>query len=175
MKEPAREERVTIGKVLKPRGLRGEVKVLPLTDIPDRFEQLRTVVVSLAQGREVMLEIEHVTYYKGCVYLRFSDRNSLEDVQELVGGLLQVDQTDVPELPEGVYYHFEILDSVVYTDENRRLGQVVDILETGSHDVYVVQGDDREYLIPATREIVRQIDREQRRITIHPLEGLLDI
>ena len=175
MKIPAREERVTIGKVLKPRGLRGEVKVLPLTDIPDRFEQLHTVVVSLAQGQEVTLEIERVNYYNGCVYLQFSARNSLEDVQELVGGLLQVDQSDVPELPEGIYYHFEILDSMVYTEENRQLGRVVDILETGSHDVYVVQGNDREYLIPATKEIVRHIDREQRTITIHPLEGLLDI
>lgn len=161
--------------MLKPRGLRGEVKVLPLTDIPDRFEQVHTVVASLAQGREVMLEIEHVRYYKHCVYLRFSGKNSLEDVQELAGGLLQVDPSNVPELPEGVYYHFEIIDSVVYTDENRCLGRVVEILETGAHDVYVIRDNGREYLIPATEEVIRHIDREQRTITIHPLEGLLDI
>jgi 16S rRNA processing protein RimM len=175
VKATAREERITIGKVLKPRGLRGDVKILPLTDIPDRFEQLHSVTISLAHGRELTLEIERVTYYKSYVYLRFSFKDSLEAVQELVGGLLQVDLADVPELPEGMFYQFEILESAVYTDQQQYLGRVVDILETGSHDVYVIQGDSREYLIPATQHIVRHIDRERRTITIHPLEGLLEI
>lgn len=168
-------EPITIGKILKPRGLRGEVKVLSLTDIPDRFEHLKTVSVHTAQGQDVTVEIESVSSYKGFVYLQFRERNSVEDVQNLIGGLLQVERSSVPKLPEGVYYHFEIIDSVVYTEDNQRLGTVVDILETGSHDVYVVQEDGREYLIPATEEVVRHIDREKGVIIIHPLEGLLDL
>ena len=175
MKTTHSNEPITIGKILKPRGLRGEVKVLSLTDIPDRFEHLKTVYVNTAQGQGVTVEIESVSSYKGFVYLRFRGKDSVEDVQSLIGGLLQVERSSVPELPEGVYYHFEIIDSVVYTDDNQRLGTVVDILETGGHDVYIVQGDDREYLIPATEEIVRHIDREKGIIIIHPLEGLLDL
>ena len=94
---------------------------------------------------------------------------------DLVDGEILVEPSAAPELPEGIYYHFEILDSEVYTDEGQRLGVVVDILKTGAHDVYVVQEGQREYFIPVTVDIVRQIDRMQKRITIHPLEGLLDL
>lgn len=175
MKTEAHDEFITIGKVLKTRGLRGEVKVLALTDIPDRFEQLDTVYVNIAPQNMLSVTIEHVGYYKGFVYLHFRGRNSIEDVQEFIGKALQIKRKESPELPDGVYYHFEIIDSEVYTDENQRLGTVVDILETGAHDVYIIQGDEREYLIPAIREIVTQIDREKGRIIVHPLEGLFDL
>ena len=175
MKTILPDERVTIGKVLKTRGVRGEVKVLPLTDIPNRFEQLEAVYVNSAQNQDVTLEIEHVSYYKGFVYLRFKGLNSIEDVQDFVGHLLQVERKDVPVLPEGVYYHFEIIDSQVYTEDLRYLGKVVNILETGSNDVYIVQNDEREYLIPSTREVVTHIDRKKKVITVHPIEGLLDL
>ena len=132
MKTTDLEELVTIGKIVKTRGLHGEVKVFPLTDILDRFEDLETVHVRRTQGQDVLVEIETVNYYKGFVYLQFRERNSVEDVQDLIGGLLQVDRASVPELPEDVYYHFEVIGSVVYTEDARRLGTVVDILETGT-------------------------------------------
>jgi 16S rRNA processing protein RimM len=116
-----------------------------------------------------------VSYYKCFVYLRFQGYNFIEDVEELIGKTLQVKRTASPALPDGVYYHYEILDSEVYTEQNQRLGKVIDILETGAHDVYVVQGDEREYLIPVTREIVTQINREKGIITVRPIEGLLDL
>ena len=175
MKAVHSNEPVTIGKILKSRGLRGEVKVLPLTDIPDRFEHLDTVTVHIPQGQNVIVEVEHVSSYKGFVYFRFRGRDSLEDVQDLIGGALQVERASAPKLPEGVYYHFEIIDAVVYTEEGERLGVVANILETGSNDVYEVQGDEREYLIPATEDVVKHIDREKGEIIIHPLEGLLDL
>lgn len=167
-------ERVAIGKILKPRGLRGEVKVLPLTDWDDRFERVDRVCVSLA-GEDTWLEIEQVRYHDPFVYVSFIGRTSREAIEDLLGKELLVDQADVPVLPEGVFYQFEILDAVVFTDDGQRLGSVIEILNTGAHDVYVVQGEKREYLIPATDEIVRQIDREKKTITIHPIEGLLEL
>lgn len=170
-----RNERITIGEILRPKGLQGEVKVLPLTDIPDRFNSLSHVFVSLPDRQDLVIEIANSREYKGFVYARFVGRESRESVEELVGGLMQVERSSVPELPDDVYYQFEILDAEVLTDTGERLGIVTDIMETGAHDVYVVQGDEREFLIPATKETVRHIDREQGRITIHPLEGLLDL
>jgi 16S rRNA processing protein RimM len=169
------DERVTIGKILKPRGIRGEVKVLPLTDIPDRFDHLSSVYVDTGDDPIGRITIDHVSYYKGFVYLRFKGYNSIEKVKPFVGCALQVDREESPELPEGLYYHFEIIDSDVYTDDGQYLGKVTDILETGSHDVYIVRGEEREYLIPSTKEVVTQIDRQNRKILIHPLEGLLDL
>lgn len=168
------DEAISIGKILKPRGLQGEVKVLPLTDIPGRFDQLDQVTVRCAQ-ETVTLNIEQVRYHQGVVYLVFAGRYSREAVQDLIGGDIQVMQSSAPALPEGMYYHFEILGARVSTDEGRYLGTVADILRTGAHDVYVVQGERREYLIPATEEVVRQVDRQHRTIIIHPLKGLLDL
>lgn len=165
---------ISIGKIVKPRGLQGEVKVLSLTDLPDRFDQLEQVNIRCAQ-KTVTLTIEQVRYHQGAVYLVFAGRYSREAIEDLIGGEIQVMQSSAPELPAGVYYHFEILGARVLTDDGRYLGTLADILRTGAHDVYVVQGERREYLIPATDEIVRQIDREQRTITIHPLKGLLDL
>lgn len=169
------DERITIGEILRPKGLRGEVKVLPLTDIPDRFDSLAQVFIVLPNGEDLHEEIIDSRPHNGFEYVQFAHRTSREDAESLVGGLIQVPRSASPELPEDVYYRFEILDAEVFTDDGQRLGTVVDILETGAHDVYVVCEGEREYLIPAHQEIVRQIDREHGRIVIHPLEGLLDL
>lgn len=169
------DERITIGEILRPKGLSGEVKVLPLSDIPDRFDSLAQVFIALPNGEDLQEEIIDSRPHSGFEYVRFVHRTSREDVESLIGGLIQVPRSASPELPEDVYYRFEILDAEVFTDDGQRLGIVVDILETGAHDVYVVRDGDREYMIPAHQEVVRQIDREHGRIVIHPLEGLLDL
>ena len=169
------DERVTIGKILRPRGIRGELKVLSLTDIPDRFEALEAVFAHAPGKESFRLEIEHVTYYKDFVYLCFKGYDSIDRAQELIGYVLQVDRTESPELPEGLYYHFEILDAEVYTDDGRYLGKVVDILETGGSDVYIVRDGKQEYLIPSNPEVVTEIDRERGKIRVHPLDGLLEL
>jgi 16S rRNA processing protein RimM len=171
----SRDERITIGEILRPKGLKGELKVLPLTDIPNRFSDLSRAIVALPNGQDVPVEVAASREYKGFAYICFAHRDSRESTEDLVGGLIQVERASVPELPDDVYYHFEILDAEVVTDEGERLGIVVDIMETGAHDVYVVQGDEKEYLIPANKETVREIDRQQGRVTIHSIEGLLDL
>jgi len=93
----------------------------------------------------------------------------------LVGGEIRIDAADVPELPDGVYYHFELIGATVYTENRRCLGIVDDILATGSADVYVVRDGAQEYLIPAAPDIVVGFDRESRELTIRPPAGLLEI
>lgn len=171
----ASDERITVGEILRPRGLKGEVKVLPLTDIPDRFCALSQVFIVLPGGESLEEEVIGNNPHNGFEYLQFARRTSRESVEPLIGGLIQVDREAVPELPEGVYYQFEILGTEVLTDEGRRLGTVVEIVETGAHDVYVVRDGNQEYLIPANPEIIQQIDLERNTIIIHPLEGLLEL
>ncbi|GAK49911.1 ribosome maturation factor rimM [Candidatus Moduliflexus flocculans] len=170
-----RTEWITIGKIVKTRGIRGEVKVLPLTDIPDRFEYLNSVHVMWPDGRVQQLVIENASYHHGGVFLCFEGYSSIEQSEQLVGCSLAVDRATSPKLPEGVYYHYEILDADVYTEQGDYLGNVTDILETGSHDVYVVRREEKEYLIPSTNEIVLTIDREQKKILIRPICGLLEL
>jgi 16S rRNA processing protein RimM len=175
VKSDESQERIRIGKIVRPRGIRGEVKVLPLTDIPGRFEQLDEVYVEMAVDDVQTLVIEEVRSYKGCVYLRFQGLDSIEAVEVFRGKYLQVTRMQTPELPEDEFYHFEIIGAAVYTEDNRYLGTVSDILETSAHDVFIVQGADREYLIPSHPDLVTHIDRKAARITVHPLEGLLEI
>lgn len=170
-----RTEWITIGKIVKTRGIRGEVKVLPLTDIPDRFEHLDSVYVIMPDGRVQEMNIEGASYHRGCVFLCFEGYTSVEQSEQLVGCSLAVDRSASPKLPEGVYYHYEILDADVYTEQGEYLGKVTDILETGSHDVYVARHEGKEYLIPSTNEIVLTIDRELRKIIIRPISGLLEL
>lgn len=167
-----RAEWITIGKIVKTRGIRGEVKVLPLTDIPDRFEHLDRVHVALPDGRVQLLDIEGARYHHGCVFLCFAGYTSIEQSERLVGGSLTVETS--PELPEGVYYHYEILDADVYTEQGDYLGAVTDIIETGSHDVYVARREGKEFLFPSTKEIVLTIDRELKRIIVRPIRGLFE-
>lgn len=168
-------ERINIGKILRPRGVCGEVKVLPLTDIPGRFDQLDEVYVEMAADETQTLVIEEVKSYKGCVYLRFQGLDSAEAAEALRGKYLQVDRGQSPELSENEFYHFEIIGAAVYTEDDAYLGAVSEILETGARDILVVQGVDREYLIPFHPDLVTHIDRKAARITVHPLEGLLDL
>ena len=170
-----RTEWITIGKIVKTRGIRGEVKVFPLTDIPDRFEQLESVHAVLPDGRVQQLNIEDASYHHGCVFLCFEGYTSVEQSERLVGSLLSVDRSTSPTLPEGVYYHYEILDADVYTEQGEYLGKVTDILETGSHDVYVARREEKEFLIPSTNEIVLSVDRERGKIIIRPIDGLLEL
>lgn len=169
------QEWISIGKILKPRGVHGEVKVLPLTDIPGRFEQLDEVYVERTTDDVQRMSIDRVKSYKGFIYLQFQGVNTIEAAEELRGKYLQVARAQVPELPENEFYHFEIIGAEVYTEDRRYLGTVRDILETGAHDVFIVRDADREYLIPSHPDIMTQIDRTAARITVRPLEGLLDL
>jgi len=167
------DELLTIGKIVKPQGLQGEVKVLPLTDLPQRFDLLSQVQVLLADHRVLSLSIERVRYYKGFVYLKFKGYTSIAHVESLVGGLLQIERSEAVDLPEGHYLHFDIIGLTAYTEEGQKLGVVTDILSTGSNDVYVVKAQHDEYLIPATTEVIKKVDLTEKILVIHPLEGLL--
>jgi 16S rRNA processing protein RimM len=167
---------ITIGKILKPVGLRGEVKVLPLTDFPDRFKALREVIVQIKEEEKPQqYQIDHVRYGPPFVYITFSGFFSVDQVDVLIGGLIQIPEEQRVLLPEGSYYQFELQDVDVYLEDGTLLGKVNQILQTGSNDVFVVKSDTREYLIPALHTIVKEIDISKKRMMIHPMDGLLEL
>jgi 16S rRNA processing protein RimM len=165
---------ITIGKILKPVGLRGEVKVLLLTDFPDRFKALREVIVQTKSERQ-QYQIDHVRYGAPFVYITFAGFSSADQVDILIGGLIQIPEEQRVPLPEGSYYQFELQDIDVYLEDGTFLGKVNQILQTGSNDVFVVKSDTREYLIPALHTIVKEIDISKKRMMIHPMDGLLEL
>lgn len=169
------EDLFTIGKVLKPVGLQGEVKVALLTDFPERFDALKGVHVQTKHGEAFRLHIAGIRHGPPFVYLSFVDLTDISEVTALRGALLQVPASERVSLPEGRYFQSDLLGLDVYTKEDIVLGKVSDIIETGSHDVFVVTGEQGEFLIPAQHKFVTEIDLAGKRMVVDPIEGLLDL
>ena len=155
-------ERIVIGRVGAAHGIRGELRIIPLTDFPERFAALREVMVG-----DELLHIESVKPQGKNFLMRFREYTVREDAQKLTGRLLTVARAEAAPLDEGEYYVFDIVGLTVYDEENNELGTVENVLRTGSNDVYAVRSEDgREILIPALRKVVRTIDVPNGRMTV---------
>ncbi|MDA8099833.1 MAG: ribosome maturation factor RimM [Nitrospiraceae bacterium] len=165
---------ITIGKVQKPHGVKGEVKVEPLTDHLDRFRKLRRVFLTASDEKTQECAVKAVRYLDSIPLLQLAGYDSPERARELNGRLVQIPEEEAVPLPEGQYYWFELIGMEVLSEAGEKLGRIVDIFQTGSNDVYVMQSGKREIYLPATKEIVKQVDRQAKRMVIHVMEGLLD-
>ncbi len=163
---------IAIGKVLKPWGLKGTVKIQSYAESPESFLRISEVHADGKDGL-IVLCLESVRKHKKAVLLKFKGRDRVEDVQGLVGNTLYVDKRDLPSLEEGEYYWYQLIGMEVWTDAGKPVGRLEQILDTGNHDVYVVRQGERETLIPAVREVIQKVDVAGRRMTIRAIEGLL--
>ena len=111
---------------------------------------------------------------RGALIISFEGINSREEAALLRRAVIEVQENNLPALPENKFYHRQIIGLIVVTPEGRKIGQITEIIETGSNDVYVVKGQGKEYLIPAIKDVVSCIDLRSGTITITPLKGLLD-
>jgi len=167
-------EWATIGQVVALFGVRGEVKVRSLTDIPDRFHQLEAVY--LGPDAVQTYKIEHVRPYKGeMVILKLAGINDANAAEALRNRSLLIPLEQLAKLPPDSYYQHDILGLTVHLLDGRELGPIVDILETGSNDVYIIKGSDgKQIMIPALKTVIKQIDLLRRTMYIDPLPGLLE-
>jgi 16S rRNA processing protein RimM len=165
---------ITIGKIVKVWGFKGEVKVLPITNNLKRFGRLLSVYIVSPEGKELKKRIRGVKYGKDAIILSLEGFRNVEEASGLLNHFIKIPAGDLYPLPEGEYYIFQLLGLKVYTDEGREIGILSDIFSTGSNDVYVVRKDKKEYLIPAIREVIKEIDIKKKRMVIHPMDGLLD-
>ena len=159
---------VAIGRVGAPWGVRGAVRVLPLTDRRRQLAAGRTV--NVANERRT---IESARWQKGMVYLRLSGIEGPEAAAELRGRLLAIPESELEPLPEGQYYRFQLIGLAVISTDGEALGHLTEVLSTGANDVYVVRGEEGELLLPATDEVVREIDLETGHMLVQVLPGLL--
>jgi len=168
------EDLVQIGKIIGTHGHKGEVKVYPLTDFPERFLSLQEVILMTSSGQIKALSVKNSRFHKTYVIMELEGCHTISEAQELKGCTINIPQEQVHPLEDGEYYYFQLIGLQVYTEEELYLGILDNIFPTGSNDVYVVKNDQKEYLIPAIKEVVKEVNLEKRRITIHPLKGLLD-
>lgn len=166
-------EFIAIGKILKTQGNRGAVRVLPLTDFPERFKELEEIKVSI-KGARLTMNIEETVRRQKFVIIKFREINDMNAAESIKGGILEISRDQLFPLPPGHYYIFEIVGLVVYGSGGERFGQITEVLQTGANDVYIVDTGGKPLLIPALKQVVKEIDLPGRRMVVDLPEGLMD-
>lgn len=163
-----------IGQIIRPHGVRGEVRVVPHTDQPERFGWLKSVYLGL--DRPQLLEVEKVRYHEGqgLVLLKLSGYDDRDKADELRGQWLQVREEDAIPLEEGEYFLYQLQGLAVHSDDGRDLGHLREIIETGANNVFVVHGGFGEILLPNIPEVILDIDFAASLMTVHLLPGLVE-
>ena len=166
-------EWATIGKVVALFGLQGELKVISMTDIPDRFTELEEIYTAPGHTRR---RIERVRPYKGdMVILKLAGIDDANAAEALRNVNLEIPVQELAKLPPDSYYQHDILGLNVLTLDGREIGKIVDIMPTGGNDVYVVKtSSGGQALIPAVKAVVKQVDLLRHVMYIDPIRGLLD-
>ena len=168
------EELVAVAKIVKPRGLRGELVADVLTDFPERFERLENIVALLPDGARRDLKIENFWFQKGRIVFKFAGFDSIEEAETLRNVEVCIPESEAVELEEGEFFDWELENCEVETVEGLRLGRVRELMRTGGTEILVVEGAEKEYLIPFAESICTEIDVENKLIKIDAPEGLLE-
>jgi 16S rRNA processing protein RimM len=166
---------VLLGKVAGTHGIRGELRVVAYSGDCSTLAALDRIMLRDPRGSLQEVAIASVRPQGGKALVRLEAFTGIDEVAPLVGREVLARRGQLPDLEEGEYYWHDLLGLRVVTEGGGELGTIAEIIATGSNDVYVVRGQGREYMIPATTEVVTAIDIAARTMTVSPLEGLLDL
>lgn len=168
------EDMLRVGVITSTHGLLGEVKVFPTTDDMTRFKKLKKVFVDL--GREQLeLNIASVRFFKNLVILKFKEYGNINEVERLLKKDLLITRDQAVPLAENENFICDMIGLNVVTDDNIEIGTLKDILQTGANDVYIVETKEgKEVLIPAIKQCVLDVNLEEKKVTVHLLEGMLE-
>jgi len=168
---PAFQELVLVGRVVKPQGRHGEVAVLPITDREDRFPLLAHAFLPAEGGQAREVRVERVWPHKGRFVLKLAGVDSIDAAEALRGLELRIGEEELAELPQGSYYHHQLVGLQVEDEAGAPLGTVGDVLETGAEArVLVVRSEAGETLVPFAASFVKEVDLERRRLIIEKPE-----
>lgn len=158
---------LTVGVILAPHGVRGDIRIKPLTEKPERFLEAPSInIKGFGQAK-----IENARWHKQFILLKLQGIDDMDAADRLRGLEIVMDKSELGKLPEGRYYAFEVIGLDVYTTAGELLGKVNDILTTGAADVYAVKlVDGKELLLPAIKEVVIEIDIDNKKMVVQPQE-----
>ena len=167
------EDLLKVGVITTTHGVRGEVKVYPTTDEPERFLELDYVL--LDTGRELRkLEIKNVKFFKNLVILKFKGVDNINDIEKYKGRDLWIPRKEGQELEEDEYYIADLLGMSVVLEDGQEFGTLKDVMETGANDVYIIDSAEHgEVLLPAIKECILDVDLEKNVMTIHLMKWLI--
>lgn len=167
------EDYITIGEIVAPHGHRGAVRVFPLTDFPERFLKMRKVRVFM--GNEMYVyPVESAGRHKRFILLKLAGVDNIGTAESLRTALIKVPRSETVPLPPGHHYVFEIVGLKVWSEKGAFIGEVGAVFKTGANDVYsVTSPNGKEILIPAIKEVVREINISEGKLVVRLPEGLI--
>ena len=168
-----KQEYFEVGQIVNTFGIKGQVKVKPFTDDLERFEELKSVLVE--KGKELIeMQIEEVKYQQTVVLLKLKGIENMDMAEKLKGCYLKIKREDARKLPNDTYFIADLIGLDVYTEDGMLLGKVDDIYNNKSNDIYVIKDElGKQILLPAIKDVIKHIDIENEKITVHLLNGLI--
>ena len=158
---------------MKPHGIRGELRVLPVTDEPDRFSLLDEVIVALKNKPPAVFKISSARLHGGMVILKIEGVDDRGAASAFIGGVIKIPESSALPLGDDEYYFRDLLGMEVFTEDGERLGAIADVLRTGANDVYSVEtADKKNILIPAIKSCVLSVSVREKKMTVRLMEGL---
>lgn len=171
------EDLYQVGSITQTHGIRGEVKVFPLTDDISRFKNMKNLLLDGGKDGYISLEVENARPQKNLVILKFKGIDNINDIEKYKGQGLYVTKENRVELKDDEYFIADLIGCEVYvdTDTDKKFGTISDVMETGANDVYEITLENgKTVLVPAIKECILNVDIEGGRVDIHLLEGLMD-
>lgn len=164
---------IQIGRIANTHGVKGEMKIIPLTNDIYRFDHLK---IAFLGEEKIKVEVENVKYHKGLVIIKFREFNNINDIISFKDEYIYILEKDKVDLPKDHYFLFDIVNCEVYDTQDNYIGIVKEVLQSASNDIYIVRDNDKgkEYLIPAVKEFFINIDIENKKIVIEPIEGMIE-
>ncbi len=163
------------GKIITTHGLRGEVKVYPLTDSPDDFKRLKEVVVKKGDKTSCH-RLEKAARFKNVMIVKLSDIDDVDTARTYVDSLLLAERDQLKELRKDQYYEADLIGMKVSDERYGELGVLSEVLHTGANDVYSVRLEDgKELLLPAIHSCILDVDVENKSMRVHVLDGLMEL
>ena len=166
-------EFIAYGKVLKPHGLSGEVKVLPYSGDTGSFKSFSSLYISKEKNNPPKYIISRSRNQKNTVIVKLESIDSIEDAEPLKGLTVFIDKSELPEKDDEEYYWFELIGLEVLDTDNNKIGKVKEIIDNTAQPILVIRGNSDEYLVPLVDKFVEIIDLENSKIIVNPVEGLI--
>ena len=170
------EELFQVGAITQTHGIKGEVKVFPMTDDINRFKNMKDLLLDAGREGMIKLEVESVRPQKNLVILKFKGIDNINDIEKYKGRGLYVTKENRVKLKPDEYFIADLIGLKVYLEEEpeEAFGTITDVLETGANDVYEIKTvDSKEVLVPAIKDCIKSIDVDNDRVVIHLLKGMM--
>lgn len=164
---------IQVGKIINTQGIKGEVKVYPLTDNISRFDKLEKVYIG---EEKTLVYIEKNWSKKNFVILKFAGYDNINEVLKFKNEYLYIEENDKVKLEEGSYFIFDIVGCNVMDIKGNKIGVVTQVITNTGNDIYTIKdkGNNKEYLIPAVKQFIKKVDIKNKEIVIEPIEGLIE-